>query len=115
MKEHGEEVIFLRKIIPGGADKSFGIYVARLAGVPRQVVARAQEIEARLEVNDLTNNSIGQNILGAGHRKKNEQVDLMDFSKTEFVEEVRALDVLAMTPMDALNKLFLLKEKALKL
>ena len=115
VKEHGEEVIFLRKIIPGGADKSFGIYVARLAGVPRQVVARAQEIEARLEVNDLTNNSIGQNILGAGHRKKNEQVDLMDFSKTEFVEEVRALDVLAMTPMDALNKLFLLKEKALKL
>ncbi len=115
VKEHGEEVIFLRKIIPGGADKSFGIYVARLAGVPRQVVARAQEIEARLEVNDMTNNSIGQNILGAGHRKKNEQMDLMDFSKTEFIEEVRALDVLAMTPMDALNKLFLLKEKALKL
>lgn len=115
VKEHGEEVIFLRKIIPGGADKSFGIYVARLAGVPRQVVARAQEIEARLEVNDMTNNSIGQNILGAGHRKKNEQMDLMDFSKTEFIEEVRALDVLAMTPMDALNKLFLLKEKAMKL
>lgn len=115
VKEHGEEVIFLRKIIPGGADKSFGIYVARLAGVPRAVVARAQEIEARLDVNNLSNNSIGQNILGAGHKKKNEQMDLMEFSKTEFIEEVRALDVLAMTPMDALNKLFLLKEKALKL
>ena len=115
VKEHGEEVIFLRKIVPGGADKSFGIYVARLAGVPRAVVARAQEIEARLEVNNLSNNSIGQNILGAGHKKKNEQVDLMEFSKTEFIEEVRALDVLAMTPMDALNRLFLLKEKAMKL
>ena len=115
VKEHGEDVIFLRKIVPGGADKSFGIYVARLAGVPRQVVARAQEISARLEVNNLSNNSIGQNILGAGHRKKNEQVDLMEFGKTEFIEEVRALDVLAMTPMDALNKLFLLKEKAMKL
>ena len=115
VKEHGEEVIFLRKIVPGGADKSFGIYVARLAGVPRPVVARAQEISARLEVNDLSNNSIGKNILGAGHKKKNEQVDLMEFSKTEFIEEMRALDVLSMTPMDALNKLFILKEKAMKL
>ena len=70
---------------------------------------------ARLEVNNLSNNSIGQNILGANRKKKNEQVDMMEFSKTEFIEEMRALDVLAMTPMDALNKLFLLKEKAMKL
>lgn len=115
VKEHGEEVIFLRKIIPGGADKSFGVYVARLAGVPRQVVARAQEIQARLEVNNVTQNSIGQNILKPGGKKKNEQETLLGYSKTEFVEEIRALDVLAMTPMDALNELFLLKEKALKL
>ena len=115
VKEHGEEVIFLRKIVPGGADKSFGIYVAHLAGVPRPVVARAQEIMARLEVNDVTNNKIGQNILGAGHKKKNEQVDLMEYPKTEFIEEIRKLDVMAMTPIDALNQLFLLKEKAMKL
>ena len=115
VKEHGEEVIFLRKIVPGGADKSFGVYVAHLAGVPRPVVARAQEIMARLEVNNVNNNTIGQNILGAGRKKKNEQVDLMEYQKTEFVEEIRALDVMAMTPIDALNKLFLLKEKALKL
>lgn len=115
VKEHGEEVIFLRKIVPGGADKSFGVYVARLAGVPRQVVARAQEIEARLEVNHINQNSIGQNILAAGKKKQKQQMDLTSFSQTEFIEEVRALDVLAMTPMDALNKLFLLKEKALKL
>ena len=115
VKEHGEEVIFLRKIVPGGADKSFGIYVAHLAGVPRPVVARAQEIQARLEVNNVNQNTIGQNILGAGHKKKNEQVDLMEYQKTEFVEEIRALDVMSMTPIDALNKLFLLKEKALKL
>ena len=115
VKEHGEEVIFLRKIVPGGADKSFGIYVAHLAGVPRPVVARAQEIMARLEVNNVNNVTIGQNILGAGHKKKNEQVDLMEYQKTEFIEEVRALDVMAMTPIDALNKLFLLKEKAMKL
>ena len=115
VKEHGEEVIFLRKIVPGGADKSFGVYVASLAGVPRPVVARAQEIQARLEVNNVNQNSIGQNILGAGHKKKNEQVGLLEYSKTEFIEEIRALDVMAMTPIDALNKLFLLKEKAMKL
>lgn len=115
VKEHGEDVIFLRKIIPGGADKSFGIYVARLAGVPRPVVARAQQIEARLEVSNQGQNSIGQNILGAGHKKKNEQVGLEDYAKTEFIEEIRALDVLSMTPMDALNKLFILREKSLKL
>ena len=66
----------------------------------------------RGRVNNVT---IGQNILGAGHKKKNEQVDLMEYQKTEFVEEIRSLDVMAMTPIDALNKLFVLKEKALKL
>ena len=115
VKEHGEEVIFLRKIVPGGADKSFGIYVAHLAGVPRPVVARAQEIQARLEVNNVNQNTIGQNILGAGHKKKNEQVDLMEYTKTELIEEIRGIDVMALTPIDALNKLFLLKEKAMKL
>ena len=115
VKEHGEEVIFLRKIVPGGADKSFGIYVARLAGLPRSVIARAQEIEARLEVNNINQNSIGQNILGTGHKAKNQQVDLLSYTQTEFVEEIRSIDVLAMTPMEALNKMFLIHEKAMKL
>ncbi len=115
VKEHGEEVIFLRKIVPGGADKSFGVYVARLAGVPRAVVARAQQIEARLEVNNINQNSIGQNILGTGKKAQKQQVDLANFAQAEFIEEIRSLDVLAMTPMDALNRLFLLKEKAMKL
>ncbi len=115
VREMGEDVLFLRKIRPGGADKSFGIYVARLAGVPGSVVARAREIEARLEVRNEAEGSLGQNILSAGKKEARQQVDLLGFSQTEFVEEVRALDVLSMTPMDALNKLFLLKEKALKL
>ena len=107
--------IFLRKIQKGGADKSFGVYVARLAGVPKPVIARAQEIEARLEVNNINQNSIGQNILSAGKKTARQQMDLLGYSQTEFIEEVRALDVLSMTPMDALNRLFLLKEKAMKL
>ena len=114
VKEMGEEVLFLRKIRPGGADKSFGIYVARLAGVPGSVVARAQQIEKRLEVQNSDQNSLGQNILTA-EKAKQRQVDLMHVPETEFIEEIRAMDVLAMTPMDALNALFLIREKALKL
>ena len=114
VKEMGEEVLFLRKIRPGGADKSFGIYVARLAGVPNSVVARAQQIEKRLEVQNSDQNSLGQNILTA-ERGKQRQVDLMHVPETEFIEEIRGMDVLAMTPMDALNALFLIREKALKL
>ena len=53
--------------------------------------------------------------MGAGHKKKNGQADLMECRKTEFVEEIRALNVMAMMPIDAMNKLFLLKEKAMKL
>ena len=83
--------------------------------MPRAVVARAQQIEARLEVNNINQNSIGQNILGTGKKAQKQQVDLANFAQAEFIEEIRSLDVLAMTPMDALNRLFLLKEKAMKL
>ncbi len=117
VREQGEQVLFLRKIMPGGADKSFGIYVARLAGVPREVVARAQEVEARLTVHDMSDQGLGQSILnpkGKG-RRKNEQESILGFTRTEFIEEIQQLDVLGMTPMDALNRLFVLKEKALKL
>ena len=90
------------------------MYVARLAGVPHAVVARAQEIEARLEANNITQNTIGQNILEKG-KKKNQQQDLFEYGKTELVEELSNLDVLSMSPIDALNALFLLREKARKL
>ena len=113
VKEHGEDVIFLRKIVRGGADKSFGIHVARLAGVPHPVLVRAHEIQARLEVSDV--NKIGQNILEEGTARENEQVSLLDVGKTEIINELQNLDVMALTPIDAMNKLFLLREKARKL
>lgn len=115
VKEHGEDVIFLRKIIRGGADKSFGIHVARLAGVPHPVLVRAHEIQARLEVRDINQHGIGQNILGDAEKRKDEQVNLFDYRKTEIINELQTLDVMALTPMDAINKLFLLREKARKL
>lgn len=115
VKEHGEDVIFLRKIIRGGADKSFGIHVARLAGVPHPVLVRAHEIQARLEVSDINQHGIWQNILGDAEKRKDEQVNLFDYRKTEIINELQTLDVMALTPMDAINKLFLLREKARKL
>ena len=115
VKEHGEDVIFLRKIIRGGADRSFGVHVARLAGIPKPVLVRAHEIQARLEVSDINQKGIGQNILDDGPKRQDEQVDMFDYAKTEIINELQTIDVMALTPMDAINKLFLLREKARKL
>ncbi len=116
VREHGEDVIFLRRIERGGADRSYGVHVARLAGVPEQVVRRAQEIQARLDVSDVGGGNIGKSILGENDGKReNRQVDLFAYRQTELVEELKSLDVMAMTPMDALNRLFTLREKARKL
>ena len=115
VKEHGEDVIFLRKITRGGADKSFGVHVARLAGIPHPVIVRAHEIQARLEVSDINQNTIGQNILGdSNENRKNQQVDMFEYRKMEIIQELQELDVMALTPIDAMNKLFLLREKARK-
>ena len=112
--EHGEDVIFLRKIMPGGADKSYGVHVARLAGIPAPVVARAHEIQARLEVSDINQESISSNILEK-KKKQDKQTDLFHLPQDDLLEELQNLDVLSITPMDALNILFRLREKARRL
>ncbi|MDD3882802.1 MAG: DNA mismatch repair protein MutS [Eubacteriales bacterium] len=114
VKEHGEEIIFLRRILPGGADKSFGVHVARLAGMPKPVLRRAQEILARLEVNQIKTRSIGESILEEEY-KKPKQVDMFSVGQNELVDELRRLDVNSLTPMEALNQLYLLREKARKI
>ena len=111
-KEHGEDVIFLRRIERGGADKSFGIQVARLAGLPRPVLMRAHEILARLQAADVNAKGLGQNILGETQGKKQQQVNLFETDAVRLVEELREMDVMSMTPMEAMNALFELKEKA---
>ena len=111
-KEQGDEVIFLRKVVPGGEDRSYGVAVAKLAGLPNHVVARARQILARLEVDDIQKGSIGKSILDNSKNAGNRQISMMDFQPMELVEEIAALDVVSMTPIDALNKLFQLNEKA---
>ncbi|NLI21122.1 MAG: DNA mismatch repair protein MutS [Clostridiales bacterium] len=114
VRERGEDVIFLRKIQPGGADRSYGVHVARLAGIPASAVARAHEIQARLEASDINQETIGQNILEQ-RKKANRQTDLFHLEQDALVEEIKNLDVLAITPMEALNALFRLREKARRL
>ncbi|MGI6239025.1 MAG: DNA mismatch repair protein MutS [Christensenellales bacterium] len=111
-KEQGDDVIFLRKVVPGGEDRSYGVAVAKLAGLPNAVIARARQIMARLEVDDQKRGSMGQSILDKRKNAGDKQVSMVEFKPMELVEEISALDVVGMTPIDALNKLFELNEKA---
>ncbi len=120
VKEKGDDIVFLRKIIKGGADKSYGIQVAKLAGVPDMVIDRAKEI-----VNQLTDNDILDKIQSIAVDNKTEkrtpvrydeveleQMSFFDAVKDEdILAELKELDVSNMTPMDALNTLYRLQNK----
>ena len=111
-KEQGNDVIFLRKVVPGGADKSYGVAVASLAGLPPSLIARARQIMARLETDTETRGSISQSILDKRKNGGDRQLALDDIAPMGLVEEIRAMDVMSMSPIDALNALFKLSEKA---
>jgi DNA mismatch repair protein MutS len=118
VQEHGDRVIFLRKIVPGGCDHSYGIHVARMAGMPPQVVARAREVLARLEENDLT---LAKSTVRAARRRRvfgdhpslfvpgaepsPQDVAPPPPTPHPVLEEIRALDVSRLTPIEALVKL----------
>jgi DNA mismatch repair protein MutS len=107
VKEHGDEIIFLRRIMRGGADKSFGIQVARLAGLPYSLIERSKEILQQLEDSDINN---------AASRVRDtlaEQVSLLGSTDgNDILEELRSIDVNRLTPMEALSKLYELSTRA---
>ena len=116
VKEQGDDIVFLRKIIKGGADRSYGIQVAKLAGVPESVIERAKELLSQLSDADITERiaqisvSTGKEA-GKGKRthasqEDPNQISLFDAVKDEDVlEELKTLDISNMTPLDALNTL----------
>lgn len=118
VQEKGDTIIFLRKIIKGSADKSYGIQVAKLAGVPEVVIERAKEIAAELEESDITANT--KNI-GKKHTEEVEPVQISLFDtmgmvaeqpkKSEVEETLKKLDISNMTPMEAMNQLYELQKK----
>ena len=117
VKEQGEDIVFLRKIIPGGADKSYGIQVAKLAGVPESVLCRAREI-----VNELSDHDISlkaRNLLQQEEDGDVQQISLFDFKKDReqqlqatIINQIKELDLSTMTPIEAMNTLYQLQLKS---
>ncbi len=112
VKEWNDEIIFLRKLIPGGTNRSYGIQVARLAGIPEAVVARSKKILSRIEDG---NHQLSQISLAAGDEdadiQKPRQLDLFQNREQVLIAKLRKLDISTMTPIDAMNYLHTLHEK----
>ena len=122
VKEQGDDIVFLRKIVKGGADKSYGIQVAKLAGVPAPVIDRAKELVEELSDADITARAkeIAENGPGTQTRKKvakPDEVDLQQMSifdtvnEDDIIKEIMELEVNRMSPLDALNTLDKLQAK----
>jgi DNA mismatch repair protein MutS len=110
VSEEGGKVVFLRKIIPGGADKSYGIHVAQLAGLPKAVVHRAEEVLSELESNGDVKVVPG---VQPRSRQKTPREQLPLFGqKSPVTDEILKLDVSSMTPLEAITKLYELQRKA---
>ena len=108
VKEKGEDIIFLRKILRGGTDESYGIHVARLAGVPKVVTQKADEILRGLERKNI--------LTGKKQEKENKktvegQFDMFNYKLAEIAHEIDKVNLNELTPIDALNTLVRIKEK----
>jgi len=125
VREHGDKVIFLRKIIPGGSDRSFGIHVAQMAGIPAEVTARAREVLANLEANDLSPTDrngaeerekarIGERVKAAAAalapRKHSAQLSFFDPVESRLKERLVSVDPDSLTPLEALKLIVELKK-----
>ena len=120
VKEWNEDIIFLRKIVEGGADKSYGIHVARLAGIPVEVIDRAREVLGNLEQQSLDIDdrpalarSTAKPKDGEGRKAASIQLDFFQSINDEIYRELKNLDLDAMTPLEALKLLAELKDKVL--
>ena len=121
VREQGDDIIFLRKIIRGGADKSYGIQVARLAGVPDSVIDRAKEISSWLEETDVTDKAKNLQVRTSAMKKEvvreavpaEKQMSLFDIYPADHpvLKELAGLDVSNMTPIQALNTLYELQKR----
>jgi DNA mismatch repair protein MutS len=106
VKEVGNDIVFLHHLQPGGADRSYGIEVARLAGLPGEVIARARDILRELE-GAHTSGGVG---LGRQGRHRSDQLSLFHTADPAILERLRRLEVESITPIQALNVLSELKQ-----
>ena len=106
VKEKGEDIIFLRKIVSGGTDESYGVHVAKLAGVPQSVTKRSNEILRSLERKNILGNKVQEN-----KKQPEGQLDMYNYKLAEIAHELDKIDLNNLTPIDALNTLVKIKEK----
>ena len=122
VKEKGDDIVFLRKIVKGGADRSYGIQVAKLAGVPDTVINRAKEIAEELSDADITTRVRQMSVQGqeTKTKEKSKKMDVVDMAQMslfdtvsdhDVIEEIKSMDISHMTPMDAMNTLYQLQNK----
>jgi DNA mismatch repair protein MutS len=121
VKEWGEKIIFLRKIMEGGASRSYGIEVARIAGVPLEVITRAKEILRNLEKGEFDEVGMPRIVRGTRGGKnsspqmnlfaRREKMDAAEHKENEIISELKKMDIHSMSPLEALNKLSELKNK----
>ncbi|MBI5643909.1 MAG: DNA mismatch repair protein MutS [Deltaproteobacteria bacterium] len=109
VKEWGDKIIFLRKVVPGGSSRSYGIQVARLAGLPEAVLSRAREILKNLESGELNSSGVPRLSVDKRHEGEACQLSLLG-DKDPLRERLRALDVNSITPIEAMMELNKLKE-----
>ena len=112
VREKGKNVAFLRRIVAGAADKSYGIHVARLAGLPPKVTARAEEILKALEQKESA--SAGAEIPAANTQEMPPAEGMASLFADGTLDELRTLDIMTMTPLEAMNTLYRLQEQARK-
>jgi DNA mismatch repair protein MutS len=113
VREWGDHIVFLRKIIPGGCDHSYGIHVAQLAGLPKAVIQRAQEILANLEDEALNADQVPK--IAVHHAQSlddSEQLNLFSALETKLRDELKGIDPNQLTPIEALQRLDELKQLA---
>ena len=104
--EDAGEVVFLHQIVPGGAERAYGVHVARLAGMPGAVVSRAWDLLEQLESNPTTTGD------PAGYQMQMQFGERQGVNESETLEELKALDIASMTPLEAITALFGLQERA---
>ena len=113
VKENGDDIIFLRKIKRGGADHSYGIQVARLAGLPNMVIKRSKEILKQLNAADITKKA--KKIAEESKNSMTDtasQLDMFNIKENQILDELDKLDIMSMSPIEALQKLFELQKKS---
>lgn len=118
IEEKGEEIIFLRKIAKGSTDKSYGIEVAKLAGINQNIVRRANEILNYIEGTEESKDYVKEekyNINDTVNEKELQQLDLFQYESEKFIKKIKDLDIVKLTPMDAINILYNIVEEAKEL